>query len=78
MTPQKTKDSGSPQSTTAPTVAATSTAKRKPWIKRSPVEAFIAQIDRAREDVAKKKEEYETAKRQFEKLEAARKVLEGT
>jgi len=39
---------------------------------------MLAQIDRLRDDVAAKKEEYETAKRQLDKLEAVRKALEGT
>jgi len=39
---------------------------------------MLAQIDRLREDVAAKKEEYEAAKRQLDKLETVRKALEGT
>jgi len=77
MTAAKAKESASPApiSTTA---AASSARQRKPWIKKTPVEVVLTQIDRIREDVAHKKEEYEAAKRQLEKLEAARKVLEGT
>ena len=78
MTPPKAKDTGSPPSTTATTAAATNARQRKPWVKRTPVDIMLAQIDRLREDVAAKKEEYETAKRQLEKLETVRKALEGT
>ncbi len=78
MTPKKSKDSGSPQSSTATIADTTSTRERKPWKKKTPVEVVLGQMDRLREDVAKKEEEYKTAKRQLEKLEAARKVLEST
>jgi len=77
MKTTKAKDTGQTPST-ATTAAATGTRQRKPWIKKTPVEVVLTQIDRVREDVAAKKEEYEAAKRQLEKLEAARKVLEGT
>lgn len=77
MTAQKARDAGSPPSSTATTAVTTSTTKRKAWVKKTPVEVMLTQINRVREDVAAKKEEYELAKRQLEKLEAARKVLEG-
>jgi len=76
MTAQKTKDSGPSQSSTATTTA--STGGRKPWKKKTPVEVVLDQINRIKDDVAKKEEEFKQAKRQLEKLEAARKVLEGT
>ena len=50
---------------------------RKPWKKKSPVEFVIAQIDRARESVAKKEEELKTERRELQKLEEARKLLEA-
>jgi len=78
MTPPKAKDTGSPAPTTATTAATTTTRQRKPWVKRTPVDIMLAQIDRLREDVAAKKEAYETAKRQLEKLETVRKALEAT
>lgn len=49
---------------------------RKPWVKKTPVEVVLDQIDRLRSDVQKKEEELKQAKRQLEKLEEARKVLE--
>jgi uncharacterized membrane protein YjjP (DUF1212 family) len=39
---------------------------------------MLDQIDRLREDVEKKEEELKQAKRQMQKLEEARKVLEST
>jgi hypothetical protein len=52
--------------------------ERKAWKKKSPVEVVLAQLDRLRDDVAKKEEEYKQAKRQLQKLEEARKVLEAS
>ncbi len=78
MTPRKSTDAATSPSSTATTAVTTSTRERKPWKKKSPVEVVLAQMDRLREDVARKEEEYKAAKRQLEKLEAARKVLEST
>lgn len=76
MTPAKAADQASPRSSTAATVVTTSATQRKPWKKKTPVEVVLDQINRLRDDVAKKEEEFKAAKRQLEKLEAARKVLE--
>ncbi len=77
MTPAKASDSATPRTSTAAAAVSASTG-RKPWKKKTPVEVVLDQINRVREDVAKKEEEFKAAKRQLEKLEAARKVLEGT
>lgn len=61
----------------ATTEATTTTGTRKPWKKKSPAEVVLAQIDRLREDLAKKEEEFKQAKRQLEKLEEARKIFES-
>jgi acetolactate synthase small subunit len=42
------------------------------------VEIVLDQINRLRDDVAKKEEELKQAKRQLQKLEEVRKVLEST
>jgi hypothetical protein len=76
MTPPKTTDQGSTRSTT--TAATTSQATRKPWKKKTPVEVVLDQINRLREDVVAKEEELKLAKRQLQKLDEARKVLEAT
>ena len=72
---QKHADHGVARSAPAPT---TTQAQRKPWKKKTPVEVVLNQINRLREDVADKEEELKAAKRQLEKLEQARKVLETT
>jgi len=78
MTAQKSPDSGTSRSSTA-TVAVTTTAReRKPWKKKTPVEVVLDQINRLRDDVAKREEELKVARRQLQKLEEARKVLEAT
>jgi hypothetical protein len=53
----------------------TSTA-RKPWKKKTPVEVVLDQINHVREDVTRREEELKVAKRQLQKLEEAKKVLE--
>jgi len=79
MTPQKpASESASSRTTTATTAVTTSQTSRKPWKKKTPVEIFVGQIERLREDVQKKEDELKQAKRQLQKLEEARKVLEST
>ena len=70
MTAQKTPDP-------APTKPTTAQTARKPWKKKTPVEVVLDQINRLRDDVTKKEEEFKQAKRQLQKLEEARKVLEA-
>lgn len=67
-------------STPAPTPAASASegqSTRKPWKKKTPVEVMLAQIERLRVDVDQKEEELKQAKRQMQKLEEARKLLES-
>lgn len=76
---QKSSDSGSSRSSTATTAASvTAQNARKPWKKKSATDIVLGQIDRLREDVAEKEEELKQAKRQLQKFEEARKVLEST
>lgn len=51
---------------------------RKPWRKKSPIQVVIAQIDKVRDDVAQKEEELKRARRELQKLEEARKLLESS
>lgn len=51
---------------------------RKPWKKKTPVEVVLDQINRLHDDVVAKEEELKQAKRQLQKLEEAKKVLEAT
>jgi hypothetical protein len=78
MTPAKATDQAPPRSSTATTAVTTSTRQRKPWKKKSPVDVVLDQINRLRDDVSAKEEELKHAKRQLQKLEEARKVLEAT
>ena len=78
MTAQKASDQGASGSRTAPAAATITHAGRKPWKKKTPVEIMLDQIDKIREDVAQKEEELKHAKRQLQKLEEARKILEST
>jgi len=73
MTAQKTTDGTSTRSITT-----TSAQARKPWKKKTPVEVVLDQINRLREDVAKKEDELKQAKRQLQRLDEAKKVLEAT
>jgi len=78
MKAQKATDQGSSRSSTATTAASTTQSQRKPWVKKTPVQVVLDQINRLREDVLEKEEELKQAKRQLQKLEEARKVLEAT
>lgn len=49
---------------------------RKPWKKKTPVEVVLDQINRVREDAAAKEEELKQVRKQLQKLEEAKKVLE--
>ena len=68
----------SARSITATTAATTTQATRKPWKKKTPVEVVLDQINRLRDDVLEREEELKQAKRQLQKLEEAKKVLEAT
>ena len=78
MTPKKAADQASPRSSTATTAVTTTQATRKPWKKKTPVEVVLDQINRLRDGVLAKEEELKQAKRQLQKLEEAKKVLEAT
>ena len=78
MTAQKQPDHGSSRSSTATTAVTTTQSGRKPWKKKTPVEVMLDQIEKIREGVAEKEEELKLAKRQLQKLEEARKILEST
>ena len=74
MKAQKQTDTGSTRTSTATPAQ----AARKPWKKKTPVDVVLDQINRLRDDVANQEEELKQAKRQLQKLEEARKVLEAT
>jgi predicted RNase H-like nuclease (RuvC/YqgF family) len=51
---------------------------RKPWKKKTPVEVVLDQINRLRDGLSQKEEELKQAKRQLQKLEDVRKILESS
>jgi hypothetical protein len=65
------------QKQTEPTQGQLPASGRKPWKKRSPVEVVLDQIERVRDDVAKREEELKAARRELQKLEEAKKLLEA-
>jgi hypothetical protein len=75
MTAQKRTGRAVPEPSTETT--ATPSA-RKPWKKKTPVQVVLDQINRLRDDVAQKEEEFKQAKKQLQKLEEAAKILEAT
>jgi len=52
--------------------------KRKPWIKKTPVEVVKEQVIKQRKQVAELEEALKQEKRQLQKLEEALKVLEAS
>jgi len=50
---------------------------RKPWKKKTPVEVVLNQIDRLREGAAQLEEELKRTRRQLQKLEEVKKILEA-
>jgi predicted RNase H-like nuclease (RuvC/YqgF family) len=71
MTPKKAAEQSDPQ------MPLGGSKDRKPWVKRTPVEAVLRQIERLHEGLANKEEELKHAKRQLQKLEDVRKILES-
>ena len=51
---------------------------RKPWKKKTPVEVVLSQIDRLRDGAAQQEEELKQTRRQLQKLEEVKKILEAT
>jgi len=74
MTAQKQTEAGVAPST--PRTAAP--AARKPWKKKTPVEVVLDQINRLRDGLVEKEEELKQTRRQLQKLEEVKKVLEAT
>lgn len=52
-------------------------AGRKVWKKKTPIEVVLAQIEKVRENVATREEELKAARRELQKLEEVKKVLEA-
>ena len=81
MPPKKTTSTASSHAPAAPQSApSTSTAStgRKPWVKRTPVEVVLEQIQKQEEKVAEMREAISHEERELSKLQQAKKVLEST
>ena len=76
MTAQKSTDH-TPARPTATTSVTTRTTERKPWKKKTPVEVVLDQIEKVRDQVTAQEEALKVAKRQLQKLEDAKKLLES-
>jgi hypothetical protein len=82
MTPTKTSSAPAaakpgPAATPQSTTTGTSTG-RKPWIKKTPVEVVLEQIDKQEQKVAEMRQAITKEERELAKLQQARKVLEST
>ena len=53
-------------------------SKRKPWIKKTPVEVVLEQIEKQEKRVNEMREELKKEEGELKKLQQARKVLEAT
>ena len=74
----KPADQAPARPSTATTAVTTSTPTRRPWKKKTPIDVVLDQINRLHEDVTAQEEELKQSKRQLQKLEEVRKVLEAT
>ena len=77
MTAQKQPESGGTRDARSAAPSSPVTG-RKPWKKKTPVDVVLDQINRVRGDVLEREEELKQAKRQLQKLEEAKKVLEAS
>jgi hypothetical protein len=74
MTAQKTGSNA----TQVATSSATSTSGRKAWIKKTPLEIVLEQVDKQEEKVVEMREELAREERELAKLQQARTILEST
>jgi hypothetical protein len=73
MPAPKTPEPSSSKTQTQPKVT-----DRKPWKKKTPVEVFLDQEAKLREDVKDLEEELKSKKNQLQKFEQARKLFEAS
>jgi hypothetical protein len=62
---------------TPPAQSSTQSSTRKPWIKKTPIEVFLEQIEKQEEKVADLRKALAQEERGLAKLQEARKVLEA-
>ena len=73
MTPEKTKEP--PNSTAQP--AAQTVSGRKPWVKRTPVQVVLKQIEKQESRVSDLRDELKKEERELAKLQQAKKIFES-
>jgi hypothetical protein len=75
MTAQK---KGAPEGGTAPQgTSQSSDAKRKPWIKKTPVEIILEQVAKQKEKVEEMRKEIQKEEGELKKMQEATKLLGG-
>ena len=72
-----TKHPGPPSGKTQPPVA-TFASGRKPWKKKSPVEVVLDQGEKLRKEIADTEEDLKQKRKQLQKFDEIRKLLEGS
>ena len=70
--------SGGPEQQGAQTGEGGTTAKRKPWIKKTPVERILGEVQKQEEKVAALKQELEKEEKALKALREATKLLGGS
>ena len=76
MTPDK-KQPPSAAAPGRPTPPTGATAGRKPWVRKSPVEVVLDQIRKQEERLAELQDQLNREKRELDKLQKAKEVLEA-
>jgi len=61
-----------------PTTTNASSAGRKPWIRRTPIEVVLEQIGKQEQRVAEMREDLAKEERELKKLQQAKSVLESS
>ena len=62
----------------APPAETSTETKRKPWVKKTPVEVVLEQIGKQEEKVQELRDELKKEEGELRKLQQAKKVLEAT
>ena len=77
MATQKTPQAGSQKPESSGMTPSAQSSTRKPWIKKTPIEVFLEQIEKQEEKVADLRKALVQEERGLAKLQEARKVLEA-
>jgi len=77
MATQKAPQAGGQKPESSGPTPPAETSTRKPWIKKTPIEVFLEQIEKQEEKVADLRKALAQEERGLAKLQEARKVLEA-